>query len=276
MIKHAKIIHKVFLGARALLPLPFFTFRGLAIVFSISTAFAGGISSGEVITLTNESRAIAGLSVLTENKDLSLAATEKANDMINNDYFAHTSPTGVDPWHWFKNAGYNYKYAGENLAVNYTNAKDQDTAWMNSPTHRANILNSHYQEIGVAVVAGKIGGKDTLVTVELFGSPFVAVADQVAPSTPSSGESVLADASIPLVKGVETSALIPVNQGSWAEKMITGLRMRMSFVEFVTLMSMFFLLFTTFAAPSLLVMKAYEMLEAIFQAKKAENRVALA
>src|SRR5665647_2242235 len=166
MIKHAKTIHNVLLGARALLPLPFFTFRGLAIIFSISTAFAGGISSGEVITLANESRAIAGLSILTENKDLSLAATEKANDMINNDYFAHTSPTGVDPWHWFKNAGYNYKYAGENLAVNYTNAKDQDTAWMNSTTHRANILNPQYQDIGVAVVAGKIGGKETLVTVE--------------------------------------------------------------------------------------------------------------
>ena len=276
MLRHAKTIHKVLLGARALLPLPFFTLRGLTLIFSISTAFAGGISSGEVISLTNESRAIAGLSILTENKDLSKAATEKAYDMINNDYFAHTSPTGVDPWYWFKNVGYNYKYAGENLAVNYTNAVDQDTAWMNSTTHRANILNPHYQEIGVAVVEGKIGGKDTLVTVELFGAPFVAVADQVAPSTPSRGESVLADASIPLVKGAETEAWVNTKIGFLAEKMIAVLFMKMSWQDFSILFSVVAFSFSILLAPLSFVVKAYEMLESIFQAKKTENVVVTA
>lgn len=275
MLKHAKTIKKIFLEMRAFIPLPFFTLRGLAIIFSVSTAFAGGISSGEVISLANESRAVAGLSVLSENKDLTKAATEKAYDMINNDYFAHTSPTGVDPWHWFENVGYNYKYAGENLAVNYTNAKDQDTAWMNSPTHRANILNPQYQEIGVAVVEGKIGGKETLVTVELFGTPFVAVADQIAPQ-PSRGESVLVGAGTPLVKGIETDAWVNTGTNSLLGKTIAVLFMKMSWQDFSALFSVVVLALSILIAPFSFVVRAYGTLAIILKAKKAENVTVMA
>jgi hypothetical protein len=172
----------------------------IGIAFSctfILTAVASGIVPIEVIALANGARATANLPALTENVQLSLAARTKAEDMIKNDYFAHTSPAGIEPWYWIKQTGYQYQAAGENLALNYTNAKEQHSAWMKSATHRANILNTRYQEIGVAVVQGKINGKDTIVTVEMFGSPLHAVADRVA---------VVPPVEVPAIeiKGVET------------------------------------------------------------------------
>lgn len=169
----------------------------------ILTAGASGITPNEVITLANGARSQAGLSVLSENSRLSEAAQAKAEDMLKHDYFAHTSPIGVEPWYWIKQAGYQYKAAGENLAINYTSATEQHGAWMKSETHRANIMNAHYREIGVAVARGKINGKESLVTVEYFGTPLAAVADQVAP-VPSAP--VVAPAEI---KGVETAESAP-------------------------------------------------------------------
>ena len=121
----------------------------------VLTAVASGISPGDVIALANTSREKAGLTPLSANRALTEAAQAKANDMLKNDYFAHTSPTGVDPWYWIKKEGYQYKAAGENLAINFTSAKEQHSAWMNSSSHRDNILNGRYQEIGVAVVKRK-------------------------------------------------------------------------------------------------------------------------
>ena len=92
---------------------------------------------------TNQSRAANSLGALHENALLDQAAQEKANDMAKNGYFAHTSPAGVTPWHWFEDVGYNFSYAGENLAVNFTDSQDVTNAWMNSPEHRANILNAN-------------------------------------------------------------------------------------------------------------------------------------
>ena len=90
--------------------------------------------------------------------------------MIKNDYFAHTSPAGINPWFWYEKDGYDYKYAGENLAINFLKAEDQHKAWMASPTHRKNILNDKYQEIGVAVDAGKINGQMAIIAVQEFGA----------------------------------------------------------------------------------------------------------
>lgn len=178
---------------------------GIASSFAfVLTALASGIVPAEVITLANSARLKAGLTELTENAKLSAAARNKANDMIKNDYFAHTSPTGVDPWHWMKQSGYQYKAAGENLAINYTDAKGQHDAWMKSATHRANIMNERYQEIGVAVVKGKIDGKESIVTVEFFGTPLHAVVDQVSAAPP------LALPAPAAIKGVETLPQVPI------------------------------------------------------------------
>ena len=172
---------------------------GIASSFAfVMVAVASGIAPDDVIALANGARSKAGLSVLTENAKLSEAARNKANDMIKNDYFAHTSPKGVEPWYWMKQEGYQYQAAGENLAINYTDAKEQHNAWMKSATHRANIMNARYREIGVAVVKGKIDGKESIVTVEFFGAPLYAAIDRTATVPPVA---VPAPAEI---RGVET------------------------------------------------------------------------
>lgn len=162
-----------------------FVFVSLVFSLSGSVAQADMFTSVNVIDLVNQSRLEAGLSILTENQRLTQAAQDKANDMIANDYFAHTSPQGVTPWFWLKKEGYMPKSAGENLAINFTTAKSQHAGWMASITHRENILSPKYQEIGVAVVEGSINGEKTIVTVQLFGTSMASplVAGQVVTTT---------------------------------------------------------------------------------------------
>jgi hypothetical protein len=127
------------------------------------------VTSAELIKMTNQARIAQGLDPLTVNAELVDAATKKATDMINQGYFSHTSPKGLSPWYWFTKAGYRYSAAGENLAKGFRESEYVHQAWMNSPTHKANILNETYKDIGVAVVSGTIDGKETVVAVQLFG-----------------------------------------------------------------------------------------------------------
>lgn len=146
----------------------------LALIFfgSWGTASAQEISKAVVIKLVNQSRTAAGVGELKENELLSKAADDKAKDMIANDYFAHNSPSGITPWYWIENSGYNYKYAGENLAMDFFSAEKQQAAWMASAKHKKNILNSNYREVGVAVRQGVISGHISTITVQMFGSPY--------------------------------------------------------------------------------------------------------
>ena len=91
--------------------------------------------------------------------------------MLAKGYWAHFAPDGTSPWSFFLSFGYKYQYAGENLARDFSNANDAVNAWMNSPTHRENILNSKYKEIGIGVVEGNLAGVDTTVIVQFFGAP---------------------------------------------------------------------------------------------------------
>lgn len=136
---------------------------------SLSVAHAA-VSSGSIVSLTNSSRAQAGLSLLSTNGQLASAATAKANDMFTNQYFAHTSPDGKAPWNFINESGYTYTYAGENLAIGYSDASELQAAWMNSPSHRENILSPNFSEIGVASISGVFEGADTIIVVEMFGS----------------------------------------------------------------------------------------------------------
>lgn len=129
------------------------------------------ISVEELLASTNAERAKGGLEPLQADDKLTLAATKKAQDMLANDYWAHTSPAGVSPWEWFKDARYNYSYAGENLAKNFSTADSVVHAWMNSKDHRDNILNSHYRDIGFGVVEGELDGQPTTLVVAMYGAP---------------------------------------------------------------------------------------------------------
>ena len=129
------------------------------------------INQENVVNLVNESRLENNLKPLFINPDLSQIARSKAQDMIKNHYFSHTSPDGVNPWYWFSQNNYSYKYAGENLAINYDNAEEEHEAWMKSPTHRKNILNHNFTEIGIATASGIIEGKKSDITVQVFATP---------------------------------------------------------------------------------------------------------
>ena len=141
------------------------------------------ISVGDLVADTNAQRENVSLPALKMNDELSSAAFWKAQDMFANNYWAHVSPQGVTPWKWVGDAGYNYDVAGENLAKNYPTAQATVDAWMQSATHRANILNNKYQDIGLAVVTGMLDGRDTTLIVAYYGSPATAAAVEGAADT---------------------------------------------------------------------------------------------
>jgi hypothetical protein len=131
--------------------------------------FFADVSKIDLVELINGQRTALGLKALGENAKLDKAAMLKAQDMISNGYFAHYSPSGVTPWFWFKKIGYNYKYAGENLAIGFTESTDVYSAWFNSDSHRENFLNANYNEVGTAVLTGNFDGSPATVVVQLFG-----------------------------------------------------------------------------------------------------------
>jgi len=134
----------------------------------------GGMAAvlpGILSSLTNDERQSQNLGTLTVSPLLNEAAQMKANDMAAKGYFAHVSPDGKTPWYWINLVGYNFEYAGENLAVNFSDSQDVVNAWMASPTHRANIVKGNYTEIGTAVASGMYQGQETTFVVQDYANP---------------------------------------------------------------------------------------------------------
>ena len=107
----------------------------------------------EVIRLVNAERAKQGLKPLTYDWELGRVARYKSQDMRDNKYFSHNSPTYGTPFQMMKNFGISYRSAGENIARGQRTPQAVVSAWMNSSGHRANILNSSFTHIGVGYVA---------------------------------------------------------------------------------------------------------------------------
>lgn len=143
---------------------------GLTILYSQPARLAS-VTPAAIAQLTNQARKSNHVAALRTNALLTKAAEAKAGDMANRQYFAHISPVGVTPWAWFKQAGYSYTYAGENLALDFIQAEDIISAWLKSSSHRRNILSTKYKDIGVAVTEAKINGVNSLVVVQMFGAP---------------------------------------------------------------------------------------------------------
>ena len=162
-----------FVGLLAMVVLTFTLANFQALLWQSSQWLVGAVLPAVVVDLTNVERTENQLGTLVRNPVLDAAATLKAQDMAKHSYFAHNSPAGVTPWHWFEQAGYSYVYAGENLAVYFTDSSAVVDAWMKSPTHRANIVGSHYTEIGVGTAKGTYNGYDTVFVVQLFGAPAI-------------------------------------------------------------------------------------------------------
>lgn len=118
-----------------------------------------------------------GLPALTVNEKLNAAAMTKAKDMFAEQYFEHVSPSGVGPGELAQKYGYDYIVEGENLILgNFASEKEVVQDWMDSPGHRANILNNRYTEIGVAVLKGTYDGHSVWIGVQEFGLPMASCA----------------------------------------------------------------------------------------------------
>lgn len=164
--------------------------------FIHKTVLGASIAANVLIDLTNESRLAVNESTLVRNTKLDQAAQMKGQDMVTEGYFAHESPKGLSPWHWFKQVGYTFLYAGENLAVNFTDSVDIQNAWLASPLHRENILNVKFREIGIATVAGVYKNNPTIFIVQMFGTPATPKVSTATAQATSTKEKVQPDAKV--------------------------------------------------------------------------------
>lgn len=154
-----------------------FFFMALQVGFSIVgytkpgiLGISGNIDQKKLIELTNIEREKKGLPVVKENEALDRAAELKAQNMFAENYWAHFAPSGKSPWDFILGAGYKFTFAGENLAKNFYSSDDVVKAWVESPTHRDNLLNPNYRDIGIAVVEGTLNGQKTILVVQEFGT----------------------------------------------------------------------------------------------------------
>ena len=161
-------------AAAMVLYLQFLIFVGVAlfVIRTTTPRILGTVtfSAEQIVSLTNQKRVESGLPPLAFNSQLASAAAAKASDMIANDYWAHNSPSGKTPWSFITAAGYKYVYAGENLARDFDDAGSVVDAWMNSSSHRENLLDKNFKDIGVAVQSGKLAGREGILVVQHFGA----------------------------------------------------------------------------------------------------------
>ncbi|MEA2701489.1 MAG: hypothetical protein QOE22_198 [Candidatus Parcubacteria bacterium] len=181
------------------------------------TDFLASVLPGALTALTNDDRAANNLPEVVQDPKLVEAAQLAVNDMASRGYFAHVSPDGKSPWYWLNRVGYDYSYSGQNLAVEFTDSKAVEDAWMKSPTHRANITKAQYTRIGIAVANGTYNGKKATFVVQYFATPrVVAVAPASAP-VPSAPESAPAPAAEPeAAPAPETEPGVPTTENSAA------------------------------------------------------------
>ncbi len=203
--------------------------------------YASQIPPAEIIRLTNVERQSLGLNPLKEDAQLDQAAAAKAADMFARDYWAHISPIGTQPWAFITAAGYIYRYAGENLARDFSDPNSVVQAWMNSPSHRENLLSDRYTDIGVAVADGTLQGRDTTLVVQMFGTRLsinpapqtqgtftVQAADQIPTPT-----YVLLPTPTPVMAAQVTPVVSPFNLTKYLSFAIIGIILLVLIVDIV-------------------------------------------
>ncbi len=137
------------------------------------TALLSTISSEKIIELSNQERVANNLKALNTNQYLSQAAHNKALDIFKNQRFEHNFDDRRFSA-WIREVGYQYKYVGENLAVDFVTSEGLMNAWIGSPSHYKNIINNKFSEIGVAVIEGIFQNETSIVVVQIFGTPLVS------------------------------------------------------------------------------------------------------
>jgi hypothetical protein len=176
-----------------------FTF--IALLFVPLAGAHAQVNTSSLLTLINAERHAAGLNDVTLNPKLSQAAQMKANDMVTQNYFEHVGPDGKDPWSWYAAVDYDWSWAGEILALNTNTESNEEIvkSWMNSPGHRAIIMDGRYTEVGIGVAAGTYQGQRAVYAVGEFGVPKVA-ASQALPAQ--------VHASVPAPQPVQVKAIV--------------------------------------------------------------------
>ncbi len=175
-------------------------------------AYATEMSTSGLLSATNSQRASnGGLAGLTLNSKLAAAAQTKANDMVARNYWSHNTPDGKEPWTFVDAQGYEYQKAGENLAYGFENSDATVTGWMNSPSHRANILDTAYKEVGFGFANGAnfVSTGEETVVVAMYGNPAAPVATSVNVSTPNATVAASAKATAVIPTPVSTPAAEP-------------------------------------------------------------------
>ncbi len=159
-------------------------------------AYASEMSRDALLSGTNAARNTNGLGAFGQNAQLNSAAQAKAQDMASKNYWAHTSPDGTEPWYFFQQAGYTYIRAGENLAYGFMTSQSTVDGWMNSPSHKANILGD-YAEVGFGIINTpdyQNGGEQTIVVAHYGTRQGVAAAPAAPTPTPPAPTSPVASA----------------------------------------------------------------------------------
>lgn len=184
--------------------------------FVANTEQGAAVYASVLVDLTNKSRVENNGAKLVISETLTKAAQMKAEDMASKQYFAHTSPDGTTPWYWFQKAGYNFVYAGENLAVDFHESADIQNAWLLSPKHRDNIVDTRFREIGIATKTADWQGRQTIFVVQLFGTPAKASSTPLALASENNSESKpdakVAGAKIEEVAGAKTGEIVVLDE----------------------------------------------------------------
>jgi len=142
----------------------------ILLILLISNYAYASSETNRVYKLVNNLRLEKGKELLVVNEKLEKAAYLRVQDMFSKQYFDHFVINGLSPWDAIKVSGYDYNFAGENLAIGFTNEDNACNAWVKSPTHYQNMLDSDYQEIGIAVLNGTMKGESKTLIVQLFAS----------------------------------------------------------------------------------------------------------
>lgn len=170
---------------------------------------ATDVTSNGLLDATNQARKDNGVQPLAASTLLTEAAKLKVDDMFTNQYWAHTSPSGVAPWYWFGKVGYSYSDAGENLAKNFSTSSGVIATWLQSPTHRSNMLKSEFKEVGFASKTGILDGRETSLVVAMYGTPAQTAVQGVTKES-QTGQSVSLVARL----GLGLQSLTPAAVGS--------------------------------------------------------------
>ncbi|HBL52300.1 MAG: hypothetical protein A3D24_00815 [Candidatus Blackburnbacteria bacterium RIFCSPHIGHO2_02_FULL_39_13] len=202
----ARIIHPSFVGFAVLFFILFqVSFSFLPQFVPVVLGYVSSITPEEIVDLTNKEREKNGVPTLTMDPQLTQAALSKAADMFARNYWAHNAPDGTEPWKFVVDSEYKYRYAGENLARDFSDSNSVVVAWMNSLSHKDNLLSSRYSDIGVAVVKGELKGIQTTLVVQFFGTKMGIAAN--AENGPKIITNAAQEASVAGIIGVNSSKI---------------------------------------------------------------------